>query len=451
MLAGSLLLPAAFTPALAEPLDEPRRVLTVSAPVAGQSELAAHLETSGHWSFVNRAGERFTASGPAELQLAVQTLSPEVKASGARLVVYLSRQSLSAPVAELAALPKEASLRGVLDDGSVPVLLRPAAPPVLVVTPGVALVADPDRAFVDAYRQLVRRVPEFHLRVLALEPGAPRVLSSSPRADLKSKQTLVDAVDPSSVVDALSGVARQTVLIKGRLDGDDVFTRGERGPEMRVSLRDLERAAAASDVTLFVHGSTAAQPGGRNWLWLPVFDGVPTSGASLRVVDLITSVSAGTPLVIAAESRDGRLRLTARPAEADSGRSQAEVWLRRAGDAAKELFGASSPRLLVVSLPSFERQTELSRRIIGWLPSTLQFGYAGLLAVGLLGLPVARRWFLRIWPLEQGSEYAGAAGHYAARAIRALVFALVFVPLVAIFALPAQLLHLLTRSRKAHA
>jgi hypothetical protein len=442
---------ASTSPARAEPLDDVLRTLNVTPAVQDQTHLAAHLETSGHWSFASRTGERFTASGAAELQRAVETLAPAAKIPGHRLIVHLSQPTLHAPTAEFAALPKSTALRAVLGKESVPVVLRPNTRPLLMITPGVALIADTERAFLAAHTHLTRRIPEFSMRVLALEPGAPRVLSSSPRVDLQTKQTLVDAVDPSSVAEALSGAPRQTVLIKGRLDGDALFTRGKSGGEMRVPLKDLEAAAAANDITLFVHGSSAAQPGGRNWLWLPVFDKVPASGASLRVVDLIATVSENTALVIAAETAGGRVRLIARPAAAETGRSSAEVWLRRMGDAAKDLLGSETPRTLIVSLPAVERQQELSRRVVGWLPSLAQFGYGGLLALGLLGWPTSRRWFARLWPAEARADYANATGYSAARAIRACLFAIVFVPLVAIVAAPAQLLRLLKRPPKVAA
>ncbi len=447
--------------ALAEPLDDVLRILNATPAAKDQTDLAAHLETSGHWSFASRAGERFTASGGAELVRAIDTLAPRAKIEGHRLVVHLSQATLHAPTVDLVALPKATALRALVGGESVPVTLpvklpasvpaseRASARPLLMVTQSIALIADTDRAFLSAYAHLTRRVPAFSMRVLGLEPGAPRVLSSSPRVDLSSKQTLVDLVDPSAVAEALSGAPRQTVLIKGRLDGDALLTRGTTGGDMRSMLKDIEAAAAANDITLFVLESTAPQPGGRNWLWQPVFDKVPPTGASLRIVDLIATVSDGTPLVIAAEVRAGRVHLTAQPAKTDSGRSQAEVWLRRVGDAAKDLFGAAPPRSLIVSLPSVDRQDELSRRLIGWLPSVVPLGYGGLLAFGLLGWSTSRRWFARLWPPETAGEYANGLGHAAARAIRACVFVIVFIPAVAIVAVPAHLLGLVKRAPKA--
>ncbi len=430
----------------AESLDDVVSSLKATTAVMDQTDLAAHLETSGHWSFASRTGERFTAAGAAEVQRAVDTLAPAAKVPGHRLIVHLSQPTLHAPTAEFAALPKATAMRALLGRDSVPITVRPNARPLLMITPGIGLIADEERAFLAAHAHLNRRIPEFSMRVLALEPGAPRVLSSSPRVDLQTKQTLVDAVDPSAVVEALSGAPRQTVLIKGRLDGDALFTRGKSGGDMRVALADLERAAAANDITLFVHGSSPVQPGGRNWLWLPVFDKVPASGASLRLVDLIATVSENTPLVVAAETSAGRVRLTARPADSETGRSQAEVWLRRMGDAAKDLLGSTAPRTLIVTLPTIERQQELSRRFVGWLPSMVQFVYGGLFALGLFGWPTARRCFARLWPTEDRTDYANAAGHTAARTIRACVFAIMFVPLVAIFAAPVQLWRSLQRT-----
>jgi hypothetical protein len=68
--------------------------------------------------------------------------------------------------------------------------------------------------------------------------------------------------------------------------------------------------------------------------------------------------------------------------------------------------------------------------------------YLALLIVGLLGLPVSRAWWRRLWPPEQAAEYAGRSGYWAARTIRGTVFLLVFLPLAA---LPAASIHVLRK------
>ena len=61
------------------------------------------------------------------------------------------------------------------------------------------------------------------------------------------------------------------------------------------------------------------------------------------------------------------------------------------------------------------------------------------MVVGLFGVPVSRVWWQRLWPPEVAEEYAGRAGYWAARAVRALAFVLVFLPLTALAAAPQNL------------
>jgi hypothetical protein len=67
----------------------------------------------------------------------------------------------------------------------------------------------------------------------------------------------------------------------------------------------------------------------------------------------------------------------------------------------------------------------------------------------LLGLPVAWRWWARVWPFETAGEYRNATGYWAARLIRGAVFALLFLPLVAVFAGPVSIIQMLTRRKHA--
>jgi hypothetical protein len=57
----------------------------------------------------------------------------------------------------------------------------------------------------------------------------------------------------------------------------------------------------------------------------------------------------------------------------------------------------------------------------------------------LIGLPVARGWWARVWPPERREEYAGALGYHAARSVKGVMMVLLFLPLVALPALAVQL------------
>ena len=91
------------------------------------------------------------------------------------------------------------------------------------------------------------------------------------------------------------------------------------------------------------------------------------------------------------------------------------------------------------NLRSAERQQELDQRARAGRPSSLQIGYLVLAVLGLLGVPVSRAWWQRIWPPEVAAEYAGRTGYWAAWTVRALAYSLVFLPLTAVVAAPYSL------------
>jgi hypothetical protein len=94
---------------------------------------------------------------------------------------------------------------------------------------------------------------------------------------------------------------------------------------------------------------------------------------------------------------------------------------------------------LQADMRSAERQTELDQRLIPGIPSDFQVGYLVLVVLGLFGVPVSRAWWRRLWPPEAASEYAGRAGYLAARAVRALAFLLLFLPVTAPVSAPYNL------------
>ena len=87
-------------------------------------------------------------------------------------------------------------------------------------------------------------------------------------------------------------------------------------------------------------------------------------------------------------------------------------------DLVSGLTGSVATNGVHMDLRSKARQTELDRRWMPGLPSTLQMGYALLLALGLAAWPTAARWWARIWPAEDRGEYGAVAGYWAARGIR---------------------------------
>jgi hypothetical protein len=88
---------------------------------------------------------------------------------------------------------------------------------------------------------------------------------------------------------------------------------------------------------------------------------------------------------------------------------------------------------------SAERQQELDRRLVAGIPSDIQTGYLLLAFLGLLGLPVSRAWWQRLWPRESAAEYALRSGYWAARVVRGGAFLLLFLPLTAPATAPLNL------------
>ena len=52
--------------------------------------------------------------------------------------------------------------------------------------------------------------------------------------------------------------------------------------------------------------------------------------------------------------------------------------------------------------------------------------------LGLVAWPVAWRWWTRLWPAEERTQYESATGYMLARGARLLLYLLVFTPLAGI-------------------
>ena len=118
----------------------------------------------------------------------------------------------------------------------------------------------------------MRPLDRARVRVLALEPGGPSTLTSTPRIDAATSRAAVDIIDPASLPAAMGSIRGQTVLVTGRVDGQLLYVKPSSGPEKSLLVRDLLRAAEDADVNLVVLQSTSTprQPGGRNWFWQKV-------------------------------------------------------------------------------------------------------------------------------------------------------------------------------------
>src|SRR5438132_2454474 len=79
----------------------------------GGAALAAQATQEGHWRFVNKAGETFTAGTPDELTRVAGILLPEAKAD-AKLSLYLTEDTIFLNRSALKDLPKGSELNVVV-------------------------------------------------------------------------------------------------------------------------------------------------------------------------------------------------------------------------------------------------------------------------------------------------------------------------------------------------
>ncbi len=401
------------------------------------SALAAHATPEGHWKFVNRDGEVFTAGTPDELKRAVPTLLPEA-AGGGRLAIYLDEETVFGDRALLRDLPEGAALYVVAGKESYPLVRRSdAAPDALfaAVRPHLVVALSDRHLFEEGIAQFERPLSRASIRTLALEPGGPVTLSSSPRLDPQTKTALVDAIDPAELPGALRSLRGQTVLVTGRTEDNLLLFRPSSGSEQSVKLREMIDAAADADVNLVIlNAQVPRQPGGRNWLWQRIsVDGLDDALKRATLGDFLDALGAGRGEFRTDIGREGSGRVVIRAVpDASSAEPLTGLvgnWLSKA---ASSVTGNVVTSTVEVHARDEARQSELDTRIVPFIPADYQIAYLVSLVAGLLGWPLARDWWERIWPQEQRSEYPGAAGYRAAQATRLAAFLTVFLPVVGV-------------------
>jgi hypothetical protein len=411
--------------------------------MADRPALAAQATQEGHWRFVNRAGETFTAGTPEEMKRVAAVLLPDARAD-TKLALYVTEDTILLNRAALKDLPAGTELYVVVGRESYRILRQGEGERLYAqVRANLVVEMSNRKAFDEAVWQLTRPLNKANVRILALEPGGPPRLASAPRIDPATKRALVDTIDPPSLTAALGSVRGQTVLVTGRVDGRVLYLQPSSGPERSLLLPDLFKAAEEADVNLVVlrAASTPRQPGGRNWLWQKVeVKGLEQAMQHARVADFLNALGGpNARLAVSASPSGRRTALDIRPAtELASGPLQSPVGDLFSG-IVSDLTGRVVTAGLQANLRSAERQQELDQRLIPGIPSDFQVGYLVLVLLGLLGVPVSRAWWRRIWPPEAATEYAGRAGYWAARTIRALAFLLLFLPVTAPVSAPYNL------------
>jgi hypothetical protein len=417
--------------------DAARHIKGVSAVGKGVP-LAAHVTPEGHWKFANKEGEVFTAGNAEEMKRVLPNLAAQAPAD-TKVSLYLSDETVFEGRGLLKDLPPEADLFFVDGKASYPLTRSAAANGELLfaaIKPNIVVEIGDRRMFEEAVFQLARPLNKSSVRLLALEPGGPKRLSSVPGFDPATKEALVDTLDPAHLDTALASLRGQSVVVTGRVQGGRLFA-----GDVEVPLEKLTRAAEASDVNLVVLQSQATrQPGGRNWLWQKV--AVTGYGDALKqatFADFLNALGAtrGELSVTAAPAGLGRITLKAIPT-GDAARpitDQVGDWM---ADAASHVTGEVITKSVDVHARDKATQTEHDVRIVPWLPSIVHVLYLGLWVLGLFCSPVSRGWWQRVWPREARGDYKGVLGFWAARLMRGLAFVFLFMPIAALPALPVM-------------
>jgi hypothetical protein len=434
------------------PRSDARALAAVAAHIktlAAKGEatvLAAQATPEGHWRFVNTAGETITAGTPQEMKRVVSLLVPDAKPE-ARLVLYLTEDTLFARRAALKDLPRGAELNIFAGEESYRVLRRSdGAGERLFAEIRANLVVElsDQPQFAEAAWQLARPLDKASIRVLALEPGSAPRLPSAPRLDAASKKPLIDSIDPTSLAAALGAVRGQTVLVTGRIEGRLLHFKAASGPDRSLLVNDLFSAAEEADVNLIVlhAGATPRQPGGRNWLWQKVeVKGLEEALQRPRVADFYNALAAPNGRFAVSAKPAGTLRtlLQITPAP-DLPRGPAS---RPIGDILSDAAASLTGRVITAGVEANVRSAELQRdidwRLLPGVPAKIQITYLVLVLIGLLGVPRSRLWWQRLWPQENAAEYAGRSGYWAAWLVRQGAFVVVFLPLTAPISAPLNL------------
>jgi len=408
--------------------------------------LAAQATPEGHWRFVNSAGETITAGTPQEMKRVVSLLVPDAKPE-ARLILYLTEDTVFARRAALKDLPRGAELNVFAGDESYRILRRSEGAGERLfaeIRANLVVELSDQQQFAEAAWQLARPLDKANIRVLALEPGSAPRLPSAPRLDAASRTPLIDSIEPTSLAAALGAVRGQTVLVTGRIEGRLLHFKAASGPDRSLLVNDVFSAAEQADVNLIVlHASaTPRQPGGRNWLWQKVeVKGLQEALQRPRVADFYNALAAPNSrfAVSAKPAGASRTLLQFTPAP-DLPRPPAS---RPIGDILSDAAASLTGRVITAGVEANVRSAELQRdidwRLLTGVPANVQIGYLVLVLIGLLGVPRSRLWWQRLWPNENAAEYAGRSGYWAARLVREATFVVVFLPLTAPVSAPLNL------------
>lgn len=414
--------------------------------------LAAHATPEGHWSFANRNGDVFTAADPEEMGRLVQSLAPDAASSGkaGSLALYLDETTVFKHRDRIDALPDNARLYVTVDGKPYRLVRRgdgATARFSVRMRRNVEVPMGNRALFDEAVWQLSRRLNKADIRVVALDEKGADALRGVPVFDKGTQQARVDRLKPDQLMQSFRDVRGQTVLLKGRVDGDQFVVTPSGGSQRQIPIADLTSSAARHDVNVvLLQGQGVQQPGGRNWFWQTVeVDGLKDAVKRATYADFLNALGEkrGMFSVRAQAQGEGRVLVQATPVTDASSVPYGDVvgdigdWV---GHVTSQVTGNVITNAVTASVNSKERQTELDWRLVPHVPSIYQLIYLAGIVCGLLSWAITRSWWRYVWKREARAEYASTFGYFAARIVKALFYTFVFLPLVGIPAFAVQCL-----------
>lgn len=420
-----------------EPLARASAQLKRLTPLPERVLVAASVSPEGHWTFVNRAGQRFTAANTDEMARVARNLTSDPGAMLKGLDIVVADEVIFADRAAFKMLPPGSHLRLAAHGDVYRVrgdFQDPVARLALDIKPNVQLQLSSLAALQEGLWQLSRSLKAAQVRVLALESGGPETLKSVAGIDPKSRRPLADRIDPYKLARSLPALRGQTVVVSARIENGNLVFRGASGSERSVDLKAIISAAERSDVNLIILNARAPrQPGDRNWLWQRVtIDGLDDALGRATKAEFLSALAGDGRMVVAVGERGPRRTvILAQAAPGSVSVSPSGQLGAVLAEVVSEVAGTVLSNGIRMDLVQASRQKELDLRIVPYVPSDLQFAYIGLLFVGLMSLAVARDWWARLWPPEQRAEYAQGIGFVAAWLVRWVLFVFVFLPIVA--------------------
>jgi hypothetical protein len=398
----------------------------------GVHALAAEAGHEGHWRFVNSKGESFTAATPDEFARMRDSLIPG--ASG-KLALYLTPDSIFQGRAAIKDLPDGTDLFIATRRGAYRILRESRADAEIYLAelkPNLHARLDSEDLLDETLFQLAQPLKPSSLRILALETGTADALAAVPRFDPQTRMALVDKIDPARLATSFARVRGQTIILTGRIEDGALKFIDAGGGSSSLPLDHVRSAARSADVNLvIVKADTPRQPGGKNWLWqTATIPGLDAAVKQQTVGDFLSSIAPQpSPLTITTR-RDGygRAILEATPPDGTAAPLTDTVtgWL---DTLTGEALGHIATAGIEADVRDEDRERELNLRIVPGIPSSIQWGYLFALLLSFSGLSTANAWWARIWPPEVRAEYGSLAGYVLARAVRMILFVVIFLPL----------------------